>query len=149
LRTQEDVAAIKQGLSDGTLEVIATDHAPHTDNEKDVEFDLAPFGVIGLETALSIAIMELVDKKVLSWNDLFMKMSANPARILNISGGSLKKGGVADIVIIDPNKEYTYTKDLIESKSKNSPFINWKLKGRVWGVLVGGKPLMKDEVIVG
>jgi len=149
LRTKDDVKAIIDGLTDGTIDCIATDHAPHTDSEKDVEFDFAPFGIIGLETALSLAIMELVDKKMLSWRDLIMKMSANPARLLGLERGSLKKGAAADIVIIDSGREYVYAKDSIESKSKNSPFINWKLKGQASFVFVGGELVMKDGSIMG
>lgn len=144
LRSKEDVEGIKEGLKDGSIDVIATDHAPHTDSEKDVEFDFAPFGIIGLETALSLSIMELVEKNIISWVGLITKMSVNPAKILGIKGGSLKKGTIADIVIIDPNKEYTYTKDSIESKSSNSPFINWILKGKAASVFVGGRLVMKD-----
>ncbi|MDP3789891.1 MAG: dihydroorotase [Candidatus Omnitrophota bacterium] len=148
LRAKDDVEAIKKGLADGTIDMIATDHAPHTDAEKDVEFDFAPFGIIGLETALSLAVTELVDKKVISWPELVMKMSANPARILDIGRGHLKAGVAADIVIIDPDKEYIYKRDSIESKSKNSPFIEWKTKARVKHVFVGGKLIMKDEMII-
>ena len=147
LRAKEDVEAIKEGLKDGTIDCIATDHAPHTDNEKDVEFDFAPFGIIGLETSLSLSIMEFVEKKILSWADLIIKMSVNPSKILGIKRGSLKKGSIADITIIDPAKEYTYTKDSIESKSKNSPFINWILKGQAITVFVGGHPVMRDGQI--
>jgi len=147
LRAKKDVEAIKKGLADGTIDALATDHAPHTDAEKDVEFDSAPFGIIGLETALSLAVTELVDKKVLSWSELIMKMSANPARILRIEKGALSAGGWADIVIIDPDKEYIYKKDSIGSKSKNSPFIDWKLKSKVTHVFVGGKLIMNDEII--
>lgn len=149
LRTKEDVEAVKAGLRDGTIDAIATDHAPHTDAEKDVEFDFAPFGIIGLETALSLAIMELIDKKVLSWPELVLKMSVNPSRILKLNVGSLKKGSPADITIINPSKEYVYTKDSIMSKSKNSPFINWRLKGKAWAVFVAGALIMKDESIMG
>jgi len=141
LRSKEDVEELKRGLKDGTIDVIATDHAPHTDSEKDVEFAFAPFGIIGLETALSLSIMELVDKNILSWTELITKMSVNPSNILGIDRGSLKKSSIADIVIINPDKEYTYTKDSIESKSKNSPFISWVLKGRVEKVFIGGKPI--------
>ena len=144
LRSKDDVEAIKASLKDGTIDVIATDHAPHTDSEKDVEFDFAPFGIIGLETALSLSIMELVEKNIISWPDLITKMSVNPAKILGLKKGTLKKGSIADIVIIDPDKEYTYTKDSIESKSNNSPFLNWILKGRAASVFVGGKLAMKD-----
>jgi dihydroorotase len=139
LRSKEDAAAIKDGLKDGTIDVIATDHAPHTDNEKDVEFDYAPFGIIGLETALSLSIMELVDTGILTMSGLISKMSANPSSILGIKRGTLKEGSVADIVIIDPRKEYTYTKESIRSKSKNSPFVNWILKGAAAEVFVGGR----------
>ncbi len=138
LRTKEDVRAIKDGLKDGTIDAIATDHAPHTDAEKDVEFDFAPFGIIGLETALSLAAMELVDTKILSWSDLIGKMASNPARLLGLDKGNLKKGSPADLVMIDPAKEYVYTKSSIVSRSKNSPFIGWKLKAKVTCVFVGG-----------
>lgn len=148
LRSKIDVAALKEGLKDGTIDVIATDHAPHTDNEKDVEFDFAPFGIIGLETALSLAIMELVEQKILSWSELIKRMSVNPAKILGVNGGTLKKGAVADVVIIDPAREYTYSKDSVQSKSKNSPFINWILKGQAVSLFVRGRPAMKDGVIV-
>ena len=139
LRSKEDCEAVKEGLRDGTIDAIATDHAPHTDSEKDVEFDFAPFGIIGLETALSLSIMELVEKKILSWSELISRMSVNPAKILGLDKGALKKGACADIVIIDPDKEYTYTKEFIESKSKNSPFINWILKGAAVTVFVAGR----------
>ncbi len=148
LRTKDDVEAVKMALADGTIDAIATDHAPHTDSEKDVEFDYAPFGIIGLETALSLGVTELVDKNILSWDQLILKLSANPAKILGIPGGSLKEGSPADVVIIDPGKEYTFKKDAIVSKSKNSPFIDWKLKGKAVTVLVAGQIAMKDELIL-
>ena len=138
LRSSGDVEAIKKGLADGTIDAIATDHAPHTDSEKDVEFDLAPFGIIGLETALSLAVTELVDKKVLSWPELIARMSAIPAKILGIPAGSLKAGAPADIIIIDPEKKYIYSEETIQSKCRNSPFINWELKARVLSVFVKG-----------
>lgn len=147
LRSKEDVEAIKAGLKDGTIDCIATDHAPHTDSEKDVEFDLAPFGIIGLETALSLSIMKLVQANILTWSGLIMKMSVNPSKILGIKRGTLKNGSIADITIIDPNKEYTYTKDFIESKSRNSPFINWVLKGRAENVFVAGHLAVKNRQI--
>lgn len=148
LRTKEDAEAIRQGLKDGTIDVIATDHAPHTDSEKDVEFDFAPFGIIGLETALSLSIMELVEKNILSWSELIMKMSVNPSNILGIKRGSLKKGAAADIAVIDPGKTYTYARDSIESKSRNSPFMSWILKGAASHVFVAGKLAMKDGIVL-
>ena len=144
LRTSDDVKAIKDGLKDGTIDAIATDHAPHTDSEKDVEFDYAPFGIIGLETALSLSVMELINTKVLEWPELIRKLSVNPARILGIERGSLRKGSAADIVIIDPAVEYQYLKDSIESKSKNSPFIGWMLKGRARHVFAGGRLVVNN-----
>ena len=148
LRTAEDVEAIKKGLADGTIDVIATDHAPHTDSEKDVEFEYAPFGIIGLETALSLGITELVEEPILTWSELIAKLSANPAGILGIDGGNLGKGRSADITIIDPAKEYIFKKDSIESKSSNSPFIDWKLKGKVSTVFVKGVMVMKNELVL-
>ena len=148
LRTKDDVEAVKKGLADGTIDVIATDHAPHTDAEKDVEFDFAPFGIIGLETALSLGIMELVEKNVLSWPELIARMSSNPAAILNTGGGTLKKGVSADVVVIDPAMTYVYTKDSVESNSKNSPFIGWQLKGRATHVFVGGRLVMENGSVI-
>lgn len=149
LRSKEDLDAIKAALSDGTIDVIATDHAPHTDSEKDVEFDHAPFGIIGLETALSLGAMELVEKKILNWSGLISKMTYAPAAILGIDRGALHKGSRADVVMIDPRKEYMYKKETVESKSKNSPFIDWMLKGKITDVLIGGVAVMRDEVIKG
>ena len=148
LRTAEDVEAVKKGLADGTIDVIATDHAPHTDSEKDVEFEYAPFGIIGLETALSLGVTELVEKSILTWDALISKFSTNPAVILGIAGGNLGKGKSADIIIIDPAREYTFKKDSIESKSRNSPFIDWKLKGKVSAVFVKGVMVLKNELVL-
>jgi len=148
LRTAEDVAAIKEALVDGTIDVIASDHAPHTDSEKDVEFDLAPFGKIGLESSLGISIDELVIGKVLTWPQLVEKFASNPARILGLKSGTLKKGSLADITIIDPKKEYTITRETLESKSKNSPFVGWRLTGRAVHLFVAGKLVMLNEKIL-
>ena len=140
LRSAEDVEAIKKGLIDGTIDAIASDHAPHGKHEKEIEFDLAAFGIIGLETSLALAIMNLVDEKKLSWMKLVELMSVNPAKILGLNcKGNLSPGSDADITIIDPEKKWVYTKDSIRSKSKNSPFINWQFKGKVAGVVAGGK----------
>ena len=143
LRTKDDVAAIKEGLADGTIDAIATDHAPHTDSEKDVEFDHAPFGIIGLETALSLTAMELVASGVLSWSETIARLSANPARILGIGKGGIAPGAPADLIIIDPDKEYVYARESIASKSKNSPFVNWRLKACVTHAMVGGKIMLE------
>jgi len=148
LRSAEDVESVKKGLADGTIDAIATDHAPHTDAEKGVEFDSAPFGIIGLETALSLAATELVGTGVLSWSDVIVKMSVNPAGLLGIDRANLGPGKAADIVIIDPDREYVYKRDSIESKSKNSPFIDWKLKAKVTHLMVGGKLILRDDMIL-
>lgn len=145
LRAEEDVQAIKQGLSDGTIDAIASDHAPHTENEKDIEFERAQFGVIGLETEGAVVITELVDKGVLDWRGLANKLSVNPAKILGINKGTLSKGADADIVIISPQKKWTVQRDKFLSKSKNSPFIGRTLKGVVEYTICGGKIAYKSS----
>jgi dihydroorotase len=139
LRTDKDVGAIKKGLKDGTIDCIATDHAPHSIEEKDVEFDFAPPGLVGLETALGLVVTELIEKKVLSWAQALAKLTVNPADILKLQGGRLKKGHPADVVIIDPQAEWTVEPSKFESKSKNSPFGGRKLKGKVVCTIVEGK----------
>jgi dihydroorotase len=138
LRSASDLIALREGLQDDTIDAIATDHAPHSIEEKHREFSLAPTGVIGLETALAVAWTELVLKGVLAKERLIMKLSVKPAEILGISGGSLKSGNPADVVIFDPNLEWTVTTEDLVSKSKNSPFINMKLTGKVEKVWVDG-----------
>jgi dihydroorotase len=139
LRKQEDVNAIKQGLADGTIDCIATDHAPHMEEEKNREFDLAPFGIIGFETILSLVLNELVDSGVLSLSKAVSKMTSNPAKIFNLEGrGTLKEGNIADITIIDMKYSYEFKKENIVSKSKNSPFIGRKFKGGAIMTIVGG-----------
>lgn len=140
LRAEEDRAAIIKGLADGIIDVIATDHAPHTEADKDVEFDLAPFGMIGLETALALAINELIDRKILTWDELIKKMSFNPSQILELANkGSLSIGADADIVIIDLQKKWTFTKEAIVSKSKNSSFVGRSFKGAAVITICNGK----------
>lgn len=140
LRTKEDVEAIKKGLADGAIDVIATDHAPHSPEEKDVEFDFAATGMIGLEFALSLANKELINSKVLGWSDLIRKMSVNPAKIINLTGkGSLAAGSDADVVVFDAGAEWVVDGKRIESKSKNTPLIGKKMDGEVVLTIVGGK----------
>lgn len=147
LRTEADRQAIIEALKDDTIDVIATDHAPHTEADKDVEYDAAPFGIIGLETALSLGLNELVDKKFLSIDKLIKKMSYVPSEILSLpSKGRLIAGADADIVIIDPHKEWIFTKESIASKSKNSPFIGRKFKGCAIMTICAGKVVYKDIV---
>jgi dihydroorotase len=139
LRRQNDIDVIKQGLADGTIDCIATDHAPHMEEEKNREFDLAPFGIIGFETILSLVLNELVDSGVLSLSKAVSKMTSNPAKIFNLEGrGTLKEGSIADITIIDMKYSYEFKKENIVSKSKNSPFIGRKFKGGAVMTIVGG-----------
>lgn len=150
LRTAKDIQAIKKGLKDGTIDCICTDHAPHTHEEKNKEFDLAPFGIIGFETLLSLVLNELVDKKVLSLSEAIAKMTVNPAKIFSLQGrGSLKVGSFADITVIDTKYSYEYKKEDILSKSKNSPFIGRKFKGGAVMTIVNGKIVwsLKDGII--
>ncbi|MDR3049847.1 MAG: dihydroorotase [Elusimicrobiota bacterium] len=140
LRSRKDVDAVKKGLADGSIDCIATDHAPHTQEEKAREFDMAPFGIIGFETMISLVLNELVDAKVLTLSQAIEKMTTNPAKIFNLKNrGTLKAGGIADITIIDPNHSYEFKKEDISSKSKNSPFIGRTFKGSAAITIVGGK----------
>ena len=138
LRTADDVAAIRQGLKDGTLDVIATDHAPHALDEKSVEFDAAPFGIVGLETSVGLS-FKLVQEGILSMADLITRMSTTPARIIKSGGGMLSVGAEADITIIDPDLDWTVNASQFLSKSKNTPFDGWKLKGKAVRTIVEGR----------
>jgi dihydroorotase len=137
LREADDVAAIKEGLRDGTIDCIATDHAPHHLDEKDVEFNVAANGIIGLETSLPLS-LKLVEDGVLTLNQLIEKMSVNPSKILGISRGSLRAGSVADLTVIDPSAEWTVETETLASKSRNTPFAGWKMKGRAACTIRGG-----------
>ncbi|MDH3349830.1 MAG: dihydroorotase, partial [Desulfobulbaceae bacterium] len=137
LRTELDRQAIRQAVVDGTIEVIATDHAPHSILEKDVEFDLAANGIIGLETSVPL-ILELVRENLINYDRFVRLLSVNPARILGVTGGSLSSGMVADLTIIDPNIRYTYEADKIVSKSRNTPFIGRELQGKAILTMVNG-----------
>ena len=128
LRTTKDCDAITEGLRDGTIDVIATDHAPHHADEKLTEFDRAPSGISGLETALSLS-LRLVQEGILSPGQLVEKMALNPARILRIDKGTLTAGADADITIIDTNRDFTVEAERFVSKGKNTPFEGWRLKG--------------------
>ncbi len=138
LRTQKDVDAVKMGLKDGTIDCIATDHAPHSIEEKEVEFDFAPFGLVGLETALGLIVTELIDKKVLSWPQAIAKLTMNPAKILQLEAGSLRVNAPADITILDPKASWTVDPSKFHSKSKNSPFGGRRLRGVVVLTIVDG-----------
>jgi dihydroorotase len=142
LRGAEDVAAIKAGLADGTIDAIATDHAPHHLDEKDVEFNLALNGIIGLETSLPLS-LKLVEEKVLDMKALVERMAVKPAQILGLDRGTLKTGAPADITIIDPKAAWVVEAEKLASKSKNSPFLGQKMEGAAAYTIVGGKVVFK------
>jgi dihydroorotase len=139
LRTEEDCEAVRRGLQDGTIDLIATDHAPHAAYEKEQEFDRAPFGILGLETAFALTYTHLVKPGVLSLNDAVSKMSAIPARILGLAGGALAEGAPADVSVFDLEQEWTVNPAEFRSKSRNTPFAGWNLQGRAEFTVVGGR----------
>ena len=139
LRSEADRQSIIAGLADGTITVIATDHAPHTMTAKLVEFDDAPFGIIGLETAVPITLGILYHSGVLSPLDYVAKFTTGPAEILGFENYSLANGNAADITIIDPDLEYTVNADEFKSKSRNTPFNGERYRGRAVGTIVDGK----------
>ena len=145
LREEKDRQAIIEGLKEGTIDCIITDHAPHSEEEKAQELSKAPNGIIGFETALSAEIMNLVDAGHISYLELVKLTSYNPAQLLKIDKGTIEIGKIADITIFDPNEEYVYTKEMIVSKAKNSPFIGKKLKGKVKYTIVNGKIVYGKE----
>jgi dihydroorotase len=138
LRTAEDVKAIKEGLKDGTIDAIASDHAPHAPTDKEVEFEYAAFGITGLETSLSLS-LRLVEEGILTLNQLILKMSTIPARILNLPKGTLRAGADADITVLDLNKKWTVDRAMLRSKGKNTPFHQWTLKGKPVLTIMGGE----------
>jgi dihydroorotase len=149
LRTKADRQAIIRGLKDGTIEVIATDHAPHTVDDKNVEYNQAASGMVGLETALALVLTELVDKKALSLKEAVAKLTANPARILRLEGkGTLRPGAAADLIVVDPEAEWTVDPKKFASKSRNTPFAGRRLKGKIIHTIVGGKQIVKDGQLV-
>ena len=139
LRSAADREAILEAIADGTLEVIGSDHAPHCNYEKEVEFDDAPFGITGLETELALALMQLVHSGRLSLPQLIDRWTTGPARILGLNKGTLSPGADADVTVIDPNREWVFQRDETVSRSQNSPFYGWRLKGRAVLTLVAGK----------
>ncbi|MDL2286281.1 dihydroorotase [Desulfococcaceae bacterium OttesenSCG-928-F15] len=142
LRTEADRQAIIQGLQDGTLDCIATDHAPHAPMEKDAPFDLAPNGIIGLETSLSLS-LRLVHEKFLEMSDLVRLMSKNPARILGLPN-DIAPGAVADLTLVNPEKKWTVDVKTFASLSRNTPFDGWELKGKAVATIVNGKIVFRD-----
>jgi len=147
LRTDRDRDAIRQALADGTIDVIASDHAPHSSIEKDLEFDQAANGMIGLETSLPLS-LQLVEAGLINLNDLIARMSINPARILNLAHIGLKPGNPADLTIIDVEKKLTVDPDTFRSKSRNTPFTGRELKGKAVLTMVGGKIVFDENTDV-
>jgi dihydroorotase len=139
LREAADRDSMIEGLRDGSVDVIATDHAPHHLDEKRVEFDRAPFGIVGLETAVSLTFDRLVHAGVVTLSRMVELMSVNPARILRVAGGSLKQGEVADVTILAPDLSVTVDASRFRSRSRNTPFDGWRLRGGVAGTIVGGR----------
>ena len=144
LRTEEDRRAIIEGLKDGTLNIIATDHAPHSREEKAKDIKDAPSGMIGLETSLALGITSLVKTGELELMELLEKMTINPAMLYHLDAGRLTEGGPADLVLFDPDKKWT-VQDQFLSKANNSPFIGWELTGQVQYTICGGKVVYERE----
>ncbi len=145
LRSAKDREAILEGLADGTIEILGSDHAPHCDYEKEVEFDYAPFGITGLETELALSLLQLVHTKRISLTDMIAKYTVNPARLLNLAKGTLSVGADADVTVFDVDQEWVYQREDSASKSKNNPFFGWKLKGKVAATMVAGKKVYVEQ----
>lgn len=144
LRSDSDIQALRAGIADGTISILATDHAPHMRELKALEFDAAPFGMIGLETALGLYVKALIETNTIDWPKLIEMMTINPARMCGINGmphqlGTLSVGRVADITIIDPAEQWTIDESVFAGKSSNSPFIGWEVTGRAIATIVGGR----------
>lgn len=148
LRTQEDVEAMIEGLKDGTIDAIVTDHSPHAFEEKDREYRYAPSGFPGLETALGVILTKLYHTGKFSLPEIIAKMSANPAKVFGLSRGALDLGAPADIVVIDPNCEWTVKAKAFYTRGSHSPFVGQKLKGKAVATFVDGKLVMKDGVVI-
>jgi dihydroorotase len=144
LRTPEDIDALVEGIADGTVTILASDHAPHSAVEKEVEFDHAPFGILGLETEFALFHQILVlDRKAIPLPRLIELLTINPARLLKLDRGTLSPGSPADVTLIDPNLTWTVRPELFQSRSRNTPFGGWKLQGRAVRTIVGGKTVWK------
>ena len=145
LRSARDREAILEGLADGTIEILCSDHAPHCDYEKEVEFDYAPFGITGLETELALSLMQLVHTKRISLVNLIATFTVNPARLLNLNKGTLSVGADADVTVFDAEAEWVFSRAESASKSKNNPFFGWTLKGKTVATIVAGKIVWSER----
>ena len=146
LRSAHDRDAILEGLVDGTIEILCSDHAPHCDFEKEVEFDYAPFGITGLETELALSLMQLFHAKRLNLTDLLAKFTVAPARLLNLAKGTLSLGADADVTVFDPDREWVFERETTASKSFNSPFFGWPLKGKAVATILAGRQVLIEQV---
>lgn len=149
LRSAADREAILAGLADGTIEILASDHAPHCNFEKEVEFDYAPFGITGLEVELALSLMQLYHAKRLSLPELIAKYTVNPARLLKLAKGTLSVGADADVTVFDPEREWVFKPGESASKSLNNPFFGWTLKGRAMATIVAGRPAWVEHNLSG
>jgi dihydroorotase len=145
LRSAKDREAILEAVADGTIEILCSDHAPHCDYEKEVEFDYAPFGITGLETELPLAFMQFYHAKRLGLTDLIAKYTVAPARLLGLAKGTLKPGADADVTVLDPDREWVYEREHSASKSVNSPFYGWPLRGKAVFTIVGGRVVWREQ----
>ena len=145
LRSQADLQACLEGVRDGTIDCLVTDHAPHINSEKELGFQDAPFGIIGLETALPLFTKALIESEVLDWPRLIAAMSTRPAQLLGVPGGTLKVGSPADVTVIDPEAEWTIDAERMRSKSRNTPFDGWPVRGRAAMTIVGGEVRYRVE----
>ncbi len=145
LRSARDREAIIEGLVDGTLEILGSDHAPHCDYEKEVEFDYAPFGITGLETELALALMQLHHTGRLGLSDLIAEFTVAPARLLQLRKGTLQPGADGDVTVFDPDREWVFERGGSASKSYNSPFYGWNLRGKATLTVVGGKVVWREQ----
>ena len=145
LRSAADREAILAAVADGTIEILCSDHAPHCDYEKEVEFDYAPFGITGLETELALSLMQLYHSKRMTLAALIERFTVAPARLLGLPKGRLRVGDAADITIFDPNREWMFEATESASKSSNSPFYGWRLKGKAITTIVAGKIVWSEK----
>ena len=150
LRTEKDVIALRKGLADGTIDIVGTDHAPHPTEDKDCEWQSAAFGMVGLETALSVVVKAMIESKLMSWSDLVDRMSITPAKIAGYSkhGNQIVKGPQANLTIIDTDKTWIVDRNRLSSKSKNTPFDGMKLPSQVIHTFLNGKQVLNDGLIV-
>ena len=145
LRAEKDVEALKQAIAEGLIDALATDHAPHLQSEKELEFLTAPFGIASLECALGLYVKALIEPGVLDWPGLIRLMAEKPAKIIGVDKGTLGRGKQADVTIIDPNAEYEIDVNTFRSKSRNCPYHGWKVKGKVETTIVGGEIRFESE----